>query len=101
MVLWLGVTLLIIFITGNFKKVGIQGDILIVSNFFRTEMIDVDRVESVDGTAFLNPKMVWLNMKDVTPFGRKITFWPRHRLGSGLGKHPLVAELRQEIGLKG
>jgi len=101
MVLWLGVTVFIIFTTGNIKKVRIEGDKLIVSNFSRTEMIDIDQVEGVDGTAFLSPKMVWLNMRDVSPFGRKIPFLPKHRLGSGLGKHPLVKELRQELGLGG
>ena len=97
--IWLGVTIFIFFTTGGVKRVAIEGKQLIVSNFLRSERIDLGRVSSVDGTTFLSPKLVWITLKDASSFGRRITFLPKHRMQSGLGKHPLVRELTEELKL--
>lgn len=98
--IWLGVTIFIFFTTGNVKKVCIDSKKLYISNFLRSEEIDLSCVAGVDGSSFLSPKLVWFNLKEDQGLGKKIVFLPKHRIGSGLGKHPLVEELRQELGLK-
>ena len=70
-----------------------------VSNFLKTEEIPINHIETIDGSSFLSPKLIWFNLKESSAFGKRITFLPRHRMGSGLGKHPLVHELTQEFGL--
>lgn len=99
MTTWLGVAAFFFFITGPIKKVGIEGQTLIVSNYFRTEEIDLAQIAAVDSFSFFTPKLVWFTLKDNSAFGRKITFLPRHRIGSGLGRHPLVFELRRDLNL--
>ncbi len=97
--LWLGITIFMYFTTGDVKKVYLDGKKLIVSNFFSTDQIDISQVSAVDGTTFLSPKLVWFTLKEPSSFGKKIAFLPRHRMSSGLGKHPLVHDLQKEFGL--
>ena len=97
MVIWLGVFLFIYFTTGDVKKVHIDGNRLVVSNFFSTEEINISMVAAVDGTSFLSPKLVWFILKEPSSFGKKISFLPRHRMSAGLGKHPVVQELQKEL----
>lgn len=97
---WLLFTGFIYFATGSIKKVTLTGKELVVSNFIRSEVIAVSEVDSVDGSTFLSPKLVWFNLKNPSPFGsRKISFIPAHRMTAGIGKHPLVIELTKEFDL--
>ncbi|MFN2355842.1 MAG: hypothetical protein ABR512_15135 [Desulfopila sp.] len=97
--LWLGVTIFIYFSTGGIKKVELDGRKLIVSNFLRSEHIDMSQITNVDGSSFLSPRLVWFDLKEKSSFGSRITFLPRHRITKGLGKHPVVAELKEELQL--
>jgi len=97
--IWLGVSVFIFFTTGTIKRVAIEGKYLVVSNFIRAEKIELSRIGSIDGSTFLSPKLVWIKLKDNSSFGRRITFLPKHRLQSGLGKHPIIKELSEELGL--
>jgi len=99
-VLWLGVTAFVFFTTGTIKKVAIDGKFLVVSNFLRTEKIALGKIRSVDGSSFLSPKLVWISFNEKSAFGDRVTFLPKHRMQSGgLGKHPLVKELTDELKL--
>ena len=97
---WVLVALFILFATANIKKVSLGNKQLVVSNFIRRETIDIARVEAVDGSSYLSPKLVWFTLKEPSTFGSRITFIPRRRLAPGIGKHPLVPELRKEFGLE-
>ena len=97
---WLGVAIFLFFTTGHIKKVTLDGDQLVVSNYLHSESIPVSRVAAVDGSTWLSPKLVWLTLRSPCAFGRKITFIPVRRMAKGIGKHPLVAELSQDLGLQ-
>lgn len=99
MAVWLGVTLFVFFTSGNIKKVCIEGKELVVTNFLATERMDLSKIQTVDGSSFLSPRLVWLILSEPCSFGTRITFLPKHRLTKGLGKHPLVYELKEELGL--
>ncbi len=96
---WLLIASFFFFITGPVKKVTMEGQTLIVSNYLRTEKIDFAQITTVDSFSFFTPKLVWFTLQDESSFGKKITFLPRHRVGAGLGKHPLVFELRRQLNL--
>jgi len=98
MVVWIIFALFLYFSCGQIKKVGIGGGKVRISNYLHTEEIDIGEVESVDGSTFLSPRLVWLNLKKPCRFGRRITFIPAFRKARGIGKHPLVQELSRELG---
>ena len=97
--LWLAITLFIFFSCGHVKKVTLHGTTLKISNFLTTIEIDVSDVLAVDGSTFLSPRLVWLQLKTPCAFGSKITFIPAHRKARGIGKHPLVQDLAREFKL--
>lgn len=91
--------LFILAMTGSIKKVVLDGSVLHVSNFLRTETIDTAALASISGTTMLSPTLVWFTLKEPCSFGSRIVFMPRARRKPGFGKHPLVFELQQELGL--
>lgn len=99
MIVWAALSIFIFFSCGNVKKVILQGRKVQVSNFIRTVEIAVDDIESVDGSTFLSPRLVWFTLKKPCSFGTKITFIPASRKARGIGKHPLVQELTEELQL--
>jgi hypothetical protein len=99
MIVWAAFAVFIFFSSGNVKKVTMDSEKLIVTNFLRTEEIELSDIESVDGSTFLSPRLVWFNLKKPCGFGRKITFIPALRRARGIGKHPLVHELARDLKL--
>lgn len=99
MTIWAIFAVFIFFSTGSVKKVTMSKNKIQISNFLRTEEIDVNDVESVDGSTYLSPRLVWFNLKKPCSFGTKITFIPAIRKAKGIGKHPLVHELAKELDL--
>lgn len=87
----------IFFSTGNVKKVTMYKKKIVVSNFLKTEEIALSNIESVDGSTYLSPRLVWFNLKSSSGFGKKITFIPAIRKAKGIGKHPLVHELARDL----
>lgn len=98
-VIWLVGLIFIYAVTGSIKRVHLEKGKLYVSNYIRSERTDVADIASVSGTAFLSPALVWFKLKKPSPFGSTIIFMPRHRFNKGLGKHPMVSELEEELGL--
>lgn len=99
MSIWVAFAVFIFFSSGNIKKVTMGNGKIQVSNFFRTEEIDIAAIESVDGSTYLSPRLVWFNLKEPCSFGTKITFIPAIRKARGIGKHPLVQELARDLHL--
>lgn len=100
-VCWILIALFIFFITGMIKAVTINRDKnrLEVSNFFRTIYVDFSEIEDIDGSSFISPKLIWFTFKHPTVFGSKVSFMPVHRPVRGIGKHPMVMELRKAFNL--
>lgn len=96
---WLGVSVFIFFTTGSIKKVAIDGDYLLVSNFIKADRIPLSHISAIDGSTFLSPRLVWITLKERSIFGKRITFLPKHKMSSGFGKHPIVQELMEKLRL--
>lgn len=97
--IWAILSVFIFFSTGNVKKVSLGHGKIQISNFLRTEEIDVSEIESIDGSTYLSPRLVWFNLEADSAFGSKITFIPAFRKSKGIGKHPIIHELARELGL--
>ncbi len=80
----------------NIKKVSLKGSKLYVSNFLRSEEIDISNITSINGSQFLSPKLVWFILKEKSGFGNKIIFIPQFR-NTPQSKHPLIQELIDEF----
>lgn len=85
------------------KKVYLEGDKLIVSNYFKTIEIPVSEINQVKENYMVSPKLIWIHLKSPTPFGRKIKFMPIIYLKDffcQFSSHSLVKELRELAGLR-
>jgi hypothetical protein len=80
------------------KRVTLEGDHLVVSNFSREEAIPLRDIESVQGSVLTSPERVSLRLWRRSVFGDTIVFLPRARLFPGFNRHPVVFELRALIG---
>lgn len=100
-VTWTGFALFMFFSTGSIKKVSLdtKKKQLEVSNFYKTTVINISEIADIDGSTYLSPRLVWFTLKNDSVFGRKISFIPGNRLGKGIGKHPIVQELRKQFDL--
>jgi hypothetical protein len=100
MIVWLVITVCIYFMTCSIKRVRMDEKNLEISNYFRTETIPITEIADVAGSGMISPKTVWFDLKKECSFGDKIVFIPLIRFSPGLGQHPMVEELRQELKLE-
>ena len=70
-VVWGVIALFILFTVSNIKKVLLKKDKLIVSNFFRSEEINLSNIKGINGTTYLSPKLIWFTLKKRSTFGVK------------------------------
>lgn len=98
---WAAISIFIYFATGAVKQVVInrKKKELEVSNFFSSITVPFSEIEDIDGSSLLSPKLVWFSLKNPSKFGRKIPFMPATRPTRGIGKHPMVIDLRKEFEL--
>ena len=78
------------------KKVFLEKDKLVISNYFRTTKVDINNIHSVSENTFFAPKIIRIVFKQKTIFGRSITFVPKDTLKdffSLLGIHSVVKYL--------
>jgi len=96
---WVVIALFIFFATGSVKQVVIdrENQTFVVSNFVKSTTIKFTELADIDGSSMLSPKLVWFTLKTPSEFGSKISFMPAARPARGIGKHPLVMELRKEF----
>ncbi|MFK8031000.1 MAG: hypothetical protein AB8G18_12265 [Gammaproteobacteria bacterium] len=72
------------------KKVQLKCNELIVSNF-RTEIrIPLSEIDKATGSKLVSPELVWIHLKNPTPFGSKIQFMATLRFPGGFSRHPVV-----------
>jgi hypothetical protein len=78
------------------KRVAIDEDFLYVSNYFRSERIPLDNIDSVTDNIWLDSHPVTIHLKEPCSFGRKIIFMPQ-MLILFFQHHPIVKELQNEL----
>lgn len=76
------------------KKVYLDGNEFIISNLSKEIRLNINDVEKVTGSIFMNPEFAWLHLKSPSEFGNKIQFMPPQRFFKlGFSWHPIVDEL--------
>ena len=91
--MWLFGSLLIFTFTHNLKKVIINGDKLVVSNFLKTINIPISEISYIRENRVINIHPISIYLKNPTDFGSKITFIPVSRWYLPFGTHPIYKEL--------
>jgi hypothetical protein len=79
------------------KRVMIDGNKLIVSNYLKTISIPLSEIEQVTENIFISIRPVWIHLKNATEFSTKIMFMPKTRLCI-FTSHPIVKELKELSG---
>ena len=91
------VLLLITSLTASLKRVWIEEDTLVISNYLKTIRVPIVAIACVSENFLINPKLICIVFKHHTPFGLKIKFTPIiyfKDIFSPFTSHSLVAELR-------
>ena len=76
------------------KRVAIDGDALIISNYFKSVAVPLRELVDVTENRWINIHPVTLTFREATPFGKKVVFMPKTRWLGAWVSHPVVAELR-------
>lgn len=79
------------------KKIALGGDTLIISNYRRSIIVSLNDVEEVYPAFGMAPELIWIRFRRSTEFGRKIVFLPPLRWPKGVGPHPVLANLQQQV----
>jgi hypothetical protein len=81
------------------KKVTLDGDTLLVSDFSKQIEIPLRNVDRVTGSIFMSPELVWLHFQLPTEFGNKVIFMAPMRWFPGFSQHPIVRQLQERIAI--
>jgi len=76
------------------KRVRVNGDDLLISNYIKTVKVPVSAIEDVTESLFINIHPVWIHFRHKTEFGKKIMFMPVQKFIL-FGSHPIVCELKE------
>ena len=90
-----GLSALFISYGRSLKKVSLQGETLIVTDYRRQVKVSIREVHKVTGSRLLRPDRITLYFRHPTEFGSKITFLTRYRWSLARLQHPLVWELQE------
>jgi len=77
---------------GQYKKVSIVGDHIVVSNYYKSVYIPASELSRFVGNRWISSRHVCLVFKHKTAFGSKILFTPKTNFNF-FAPHPIVAEL--------
>ncbi|MDP6435997.1 MAG: hypothetical protein QF790_01070 [Gammaproteobacteria bacterium] len=81
------------------KRVWVDGDKLIVSDYRREIEIGLAEIGRVTTTPWFNPSRIVVHFKGPTRFGDKIMFFPGTHWFSRSTQHPVAAELEELAGI--
>jgi hypothetical protein len=81
------------------KKVQMDGEGLVVSNYLREIRVPRRAISGVRENRWLNHHPVTITLREDLGFGRQITFMPTVRMFAFWSSHPIVAELQSLAGL--
>jgi hypothetical protein len=94
-VVWIVVSILIVATTIPLKRVFLDGNRLVVSNFRRDARIPLSDIATVTQNRWLKTRPVTVAFRNRTPFGRRIQFMPPTRINWRFWQEdPVVDELR-------
>ena len=79
------------------KKVFIDDQKFIVSNYINKIIIPFSNIENINGTTLVTPEQVRIILKSKCKFGKIICFMPQFRYITGHTLHPIVEELKHQI----
>ncbi len=74
------------------KKVQIDGDYVIISNYVKSVRIHASDIHRITEHSLLSDHPIWLHLKKPTEFGDRITFIPHYRWAP-FRHHPIAIEL--------
>jgi hypothetical protein len=89
------------FVGYDLKKVSVEGECIVISNYFRTCRIPLSEIYSVCENRIINPKLIWITFKSETAFGKRIKFTPVDSFGDWFSyfgrKHSVVKYIENLI----
>ncbi len=92
---WLSISTILLSTVARCKKISFDGEYLVVSNFLKTEKLHISKLESITGSIFIKPEMIWITLKEKSSMGKTLIFIPNIRFSFGLTEHPIVEELKK------
>jgi hypothetical protein len=84
----------------DLKKVSVDGDEIIISNYLKTCRVPMSEIVAVTENRMINPKLIWIYFKHRTPLGQRIKFTPVNSFGDRFlfgRKHAVVKYLESRI----
>ena len=84
-------------ILGSVKKVSIDKDYIYISNFFKTNRVTLGNIKEIEENKFAQPRMVTINFKKPTYFGKRIYFLAEHEPILLYNEHPVIKEIQYRI----
>ena len=94
LVIWFVGGLLIWRSCARLKRVQVDGDTLLVSDYRTTIRVPAADVEEVTENRWISMHPVTLHFRRPTEFGNEVVFMPKVRVFGFATSHPVVAELR-------
>ncbi len=80
---------------GKMKRIELDDDELVISNYRSEIRVGLDAVESISGPSVTNPRRYTITLAEPTEFGRSVTFMPPMAWSlMSLGETDEVVELR-------
>ena len=93
-------SLFIGFVGHDLKKVSVDGDEILISNYLKTCRVPISEIVAVIENRMVSPKLIWIYFKHRTPFGQRIKFTPVDSFGDQFlfgRKHSVVKYLESRI----
>jgi len=78
------------------KRVSLDTDAFLISNYRDEIRVPLHDVERVSGSVLWNPELIWLHFRRPTRFGSRVVFIAPMRF-FGFGRHPLARELNSLV----
>ena len=96
--IWIAGTSFILWLAIRLKRVRIDAGNLYVSKGFRQIAIPLEEISKVTENRWINAHPITIHFKNETACGTNVMFMPTRRFALW-GVHPIVAELKQLVGL--
>ena len=96
-VLWLFGTLSWYWFGMRLKKVRLDQDALLISNYFREVRVPLRDVTNVSGNRWVNTRQITVTFDRETGFGKSIVFMPKVKFLWPGQEHPAAQELRELV----